>query len=161
VHTLSLKTNAFWKGLGRFTLHQVRAKEIFRHRRVKKPWSPRLPWPDWSVSLADELFGCQVESLSRYPSISIAPCLPWLPSSLDSSRPMSSSSLFIYTAELVCHTVVTRLVSMLRCLRSKKKTSRNESAILWTPLLTLFAQMDTLAPKGPGFHQMEGGLKGT
>jgi hypothetical protein len=43
----------------------------------------------------------------------------------------------------------------------KKKTSRNESAILWTPLLTLFVQMDTLAPKGPGFHHVERGSKGT
>jgi hypothetical protein len=34
---------------------------------------------------------------------------------------------------------------------ARKRSGDNENAILWTPLLTPFAQMDTLGPKGLGF----------
>jgi hypothetical protein len=44
---------------------------------------------------------------------------------------------------------------------ARKRSGDNENAILWTPVLTPFAQMDTLGPKGLGFLLYEGGLKGT
>ena len=43
----------------------------------------------------------------------------------------------------------------------KKNQVNMRSAILWTPLLTLFAQMDMSAPKGPGFHCVGRGSKET
>lgn len=44
---------------------------------------------------------------------------------------------------------------------ARKRSGDNENAILWTPLLTPFAQTDILGPKGLGFLLYEGrGLKG-
>ena len=34
---------------------------------------------------------------------------------------------------------------------ARKRSGDTENAILWTPLLTPFAQTDMLGPKGPGF----------
>jgi hypothetical protein len=34
---------------------------------------------------------------------------------------------------------------------ARKRSGDTKKAILWTPLLTPFAQTDTLGPKGPGF----------
>jgi hypothetical protein len=34
---------------------------------------------------------------------------------------------------------------------ARKRSGDNKNAILWTPLLTPFAQMDMLGPKGLGF----------
>jgi hypothetical protein len=48
---------------------------------------------------------------------------------------------------------------------ARKRSGDNENAILWTPLLTPFAQMDILGPKGLGFllygGRVERDLKGT
>jgi len=47
---------------------------------------------------------------------------------------------------------------------ARKRSGDNENAILWTPLLTPFAQMDILGPKGLGFllygGRVERNLKG-
>lgn len=97
-------------------------------------YNPTEPWPRHN-----RLDACQYNQRANIPL-----------------SPSCSASFFVEPCHVNSHFAPKKNKS-----NARKRSGDNENAILWTPVLTPFAQMDTFGPKGLGFLLYEGGLKGT
>jgi hypothetical protein len=70
----------------------------------------------------------------------------------------------LWTPDIIMAPTIGRRCAKKNKSNARKRSGDNKNAILWTPLLTPFAQMDILGPKGLGFllygGRVERDLKG-